>query len=64
VGGCIVVMKEPVVVAPKFQSFSSHISSQMSQNIPVKVRDEHSVGGTNSVDNPLHVENNNKHALC
>jgi hypothetical protein len=37
VGGCIVVMKEPVVVAPKFRSFSLHIFSQASQNITVKV---------------------------
>jgi hypothetical protein len=30
--------KEPVVVVPKFQSFSSHIFSQASQNVTVKVR--------------------------
>jgi hypothetical protein len=45
VGGCIVVMKEPVVVVPKFQSFSSHIFSRVSQNVTVqvKVRVDHSV---------------------
>jgi hypothetical protein len=31
--GRIVVLKEPVVVAPKFRSFSSHIFSQASQNV-------------------------------
>jgi hypothetical protein len=36
--GRVVMMKEPVVVAPKFQSFSSHIFSQASQNVTVKVR--------------------------
>jgi hypothetical protein len=43
VGGLIVVMKEPVVVAPKFRSFSLHIFSQASQKVTVKVRVEHSV---------------------
>jgi hypothetical protein len=37
------MMKEPVVVAPKFQSFSLHIFSQTSQNVVVKVRADHSV---------------------
>jgi hypothetical protein len=32
-GGCQVVMKEPVVVAPKFRCFSSHMFSQASQNV-------------------------------
>jgi hypothetical protein len=35
VGRRIVVMKESVVVAPKFWSFSLHIFSQVSQNITV-----------------------------
>jgi hypothetical protein len=34
VGG-LVMMKEQVVVAPKFQSFSLHIFSQASQNVTV-----------------------------
>jgi hypothetical protein len=38
VGGRIVMMKKPVVVAPKFQSFSSHTFSQASQNITVQVK--------------------------
>jgi hypothetical protein len=37
-GRHIVMMKEPVVVAPKFQSFSSHTFSQVSQNIRVFVK--------------------------
>jgi hypothetical protein len=36
-------MKEPVVVAPKFRAFSSHIFSQASQNITVEVRVDRSV---------------------
>jgi hypothetical protein len=43
VGGCVVVMKEPVVVVPKFWDFSSHIFSQVSQNLTVKVRVDCSV---------------------
>jgi hypothetical protein len=66
-GGRVVVMKEPVVVAPKFRSFSSHIFSQASQNVTVKVRvDCHFTRRRNkfTVNNPLHVAKNNKHALC
>jgi hypothetical protein len=37
------MMKEPVVVAPKFWSFSSQIFSQASQNVTVKLRVDHSV---------------------
>jgi hypothetical protein len=37
VGGHVVLMKEAVVVAPKFRSFSSHILSQASQNITENV---------------------------
>jgi hypothetical protein len=36
-------MKEQVVVAPNFRSFSSHIFSEASQNITVKVRVDSSV---------------------
>jgi hypothetical protein len=36
VGGRVVAMKEPVVVAPKFRYFASHIFSQASQNVTVK----------------------------
>jgi hypothetical protein len=51
-------MKEPVVVAPKFWSFSSHIFSQASQNFPVKVRVDRSVRRRNkfTVNNLLHVK--------
>jgi hypothetical protein len=64
VGGCVVVMKEPVVVAPNFWS-SSHIFSQASQNITVKVRVDRSVRRNKfMVNNPLHPEENNEHALC
>jgi hypothetical protein len=57
VGGRVVVMKEPVVVAPKFRSFSSHIFSQVSQNVIVKVRVDRSVRRNKfTVNNPLHVE--------
>jgi hypothetical protein len=41
VGG--LVMKEPVVVAPKFGPFSLHIFSQSPQNVTVKVRVDRSV---------------------
>jgi hypothetical protein len=34
----VVIMKERVVIGPKFRSFSSHIFSQASQNVTVKVR--------------------------
>jgi hypothetical protein len=53
VGGCVVMMKEPVLVAPKFQSFSS---SEASQNVTVKVRVDRSVKRNKfMVNNPLHV---------
>jgi hypothetical protein len=65
VGGCIVVMKEPVVVALKFRSFSSHITSQASQNVTVKVRVDCSVRSNKfTVNNHLHVEKSNEHSLC
>jgi hypothetical protein len=54
VDGCIVMMKEPVVVAPKFQFLSSHI---LSQNITVKVGVDHSVRRNKfTVNNPLYIE--------
>jgi hypothetical protein len=43
-GGRIVMMEKPVVVAPKFHSFSFHIFSQVSQNVRVKVRVRRCVG--------------------
>jgi hypothetical protein len=43
VGWLIVMTKEPVVVALKFRFLSSHIFSQASQNITVKVRVDCSV---------------------
>jgi hypothetical protein len=43
VDGHVVLMKEAVVVAPKFRSFLSYIFSQASQNVTVKVRVDHSV---------------------
>jgi hypothetical protein len=55
VGGRVVV-KEPVVVAPKFQSFSLHIFSQESQNVTVNVRADRIVMRNKfTVNNPLHV---------
>jgi hypothetical protein len=55
VSRCIAVM-EPVVVAPKFRSFSSHLFSQASQNITVKVRVDCSVRRTKfTVNNHLHI---------
>jgi hypothetical protein len=51
------MMKEPVMVAPKFRSFSSHIFSQASQNVTVKVRVDHSVRKNKiTVNNAHHVE--------
>jgi hypothetical protein len=57
-------MKKPVVVAPKFWSLSSHISSQATQNITVKVRVDRSVRRNKfTMNNPLHIEKNNELAL-
>jgi hypothetical protein len=59
------MMKEPVVVAPKFQSFLSHIFSQLSQNITVKVKVDHSVRRNKfTVNNPLHFEKKRKQQAC
>jgi hypothetical protein len=50
-------MKELVVVAPKLLSFLSHIFSQGSQNVTVKVRVDRSVRRNKfTVNNLLHVE--------
>jgi hypothetical protein len=60
VDGRVVMMKEPVVVAPMFRSFSSHIFPQVSQNVTVKVRVDCSVRRDQfTVNNPLRVEKNN-----
>jgi hypothetical protein len=66
VGGHVVMMKEPVVVVPKFWSFSSHIFSHASQDVTIKVRVDRGVRSKKfMVTNPLHVEKkNNEHALC
>jgi hypothetical protein len=57
VGGSMVVMKESVVAAPKFRSFSSHMFFQASQNITVKGRIDRSVRRNKFiVNNPLYVE--------
>jgi hypothetical protein len=57
--------KEPVVVAPKFQSFSPNIFSQAYQNATVKDRVYRGVKRNKfMVNNPLHVEKNNEHVLC
>jgi hypothetical protein len=57
VGGGRVVVREPVVLAPKFRSFSHRIFSQASQNVTVKIRVHHSVRRNKfTVNNPLHVE--------
>jgi hypothetical protein len=69
VGGCIVVTKEPIVVTPKFQSFSSNIFSQASQNDTVEVRVDHSVKRNKFAPNMScqkknKKQKNNEHALC
>jgi hypothetical protein len=56
------MMKEPVVVVPKSWSFSSHIFFQASQNVTVKV-DCNVRRNKFMVNNSLHVEKNNQHAL-
>jgi hypothetical protein len=57
------MMKEPVVVALKFQLFSSHIFSQASGNITVKVRVDRIIRRNKfMVNNPLH--GGEEHALC
>jgi hypothetical protein len=65
VGERVVVIKESVVVPPKFQAFSSHIFSQGSQNITVKVRVDRSVRSNKfTLNNPLHEKNKKaEHAL-
>jgi hypothetical protein len=51
------MMKEPVVVAPKFRSFSLHIFSRASQSATVKVRIDCSVRRNEfTVNNPLYFE--------
>jgi hypothetical protein len=65
VGGRIVMMKEPVLVVPNFQSFSLHIFSQVSQNVTVKVIVDRSVRRNKfTVNNLLHIERNSEHAVC
>jgi hypothetical protein len=58
--GCVcgqVVMMEPVVVAPKFKSFSLHIFYQASQNVTAKVRVDRKVRRNKfMVNNALQVE--------
>jgi hypothetical protein len=50
-------MKEPVLVAPKFQSFSLHILSQTSQYVTVKVKVGRSVRRNKfMIKTTLHVE--------
>jgi hypothetical protein len=57
-------MKEPVMVAPKFWSSSSHIFSQASENVTVKVRVDCSVRRNKfTVNNAFYVRKNNEHAL-
>jgi hypothetical protein len=57
VGRRVVLMKEQVMVAPEFQSFSSHIFSQVSQNITVKVIVDHNVRRKKfAVNDPLYIE--------
>jgi hypothetical protein len=59
-GKHIVVMKEPVVVAPEFRSFSLHIFSQASQNVAVKVKVDCNVRRSKfMVNNPHHVKKEN-----
>jgi hypothetical protein len=51
------MMKEQVVVAPKFRTFSLLIFSQASQNIAVKVRVDRSVRRNKlTVNSPHHAE--------
>jgi hypothetical protein len=56
VGGRVVLMKESVVAAPKFRSFTLHILFQSPQNVTVKVTVDHSVRRNKfTLNNPLHV---------
>jgi hypothetical protein len=50
------MIKELVVVMPKFWSFSSHIFSQASQIVTVKVRVDCSGRRNKFMNNPLHAE--------
>jgi hypothetical protein len=57
VGGCVVMMKELVVFVPKFRSFSSHVFSEVSQNVTVRIGVDCSVRRNKfMVNSPLHVE--------
>jgi hypothetical protein len=57
VDGHVFMMKEPVVVVPKFPSSSSHIFSRVSQNVTVEIRVDRSVRRNKfMVSNPFHVE--------
>jgi hypothetical protein len=65
VGEHVVIMKEPAAVVPKFRSLLSHIFSQASQNVTVKVTVDRSVGRNKfKMNNPLHIEKNDEQALC
>jgi hypothetical protein len=64
VGGRVVMM-EPVVVAPKFRAFSSHILSPASQNITIKSELTTVLEGTNSREqSSSRPKKTNEHALC
>jgi hypothetical protein len=64
VGGCVAMM-EPVVVAPEFRSFLSHIIPQAFPNVTVKVRVDLSIRRHKfTVNNPLHIEKDSEHDLC
>jgi hypothetical protein len=59
VGRRVVMMKEAVVVARNFRYFSSHIFSQASQNVTIKVRVDRSVRRNKfTVNRPLQVKRN------
>jgi hypothetical protein len=57
VGGCVVVVKEPVVIVPKFGLFCHTFSLKHLKTSESKSRVDHSVRRNKfTVNNPLHVK--------
>jgi hypothetical protein len=65
VGWRVVVMKELVVVALNFRYFSSHILSQVFQNLTGEVRVDRTVRRNKfTVKIPCHLDKSNEHSFC
>jgi len=64
VGGCIVIMEQPITHATQFRLFSPNVLPQTAKNSAV-VLGIHGLafGGKFTVHNPLNVEKHDEHAL-